>query len=365
VVRGALLLAHPSALAGISRGRARAFLGILLLALLASLSALDLPSPDRGAAHDGQSDILLYSGIIEGVRHCSDYYGVAAEALRGGGYPLQPFVAMRLPTLAVVAAAVPPRVVRWVLWGLAVAVALAWYARVAPMLARMPARVLAMLLLVAGMAAALQAPTALFHETWAGLLVALSLALRRSDRATEAIALGLAAVLIRETAGLYLLIMGLLAWRDGCRREAIGWAAALAVAAVVIAFHAHAVAEVVRPLDPVSPGWTGLLGPGFATRALAASTGLAALPLWLAALLVPLAVSGWTAWRDPLAVRTFATLAAYLALLMLFSRADNFYWVLMITPMSLVGLIFAPDALRDLASGALDRRRITVRRVAR
>lgn len=364
-MKRALLLANPSALAGMPRGRARLLLGLLLLMLLASLSSLDVGNPDRGAPADGQSDVLLYSGIVESMRHGGEYYPVAADALRSGGYPLRPFVAFRLPTLAVVSANVSPRALRWTLGALGIAVALAWYARIAPALARLPARVLAMLLLVAGMAAAITPPTALFHETWAGLLIALSLALRRPGRATEAIALGLAAALIRETAALYLLLMALLAWRDECRREASTWAAALAVFGLVLAFHAQAVAQVVRPLDPVSPGWTGLLGPGFAVRALAASTGLAALPLWLAALAAPLAVAGWTAWRDPLAVRTLATLAAYLLLLAVFARADNFYWVLLIAPFSLVGLVFAPDALRDLTAAALDRRRITVRRVAR
>lgn len=363
--RGPLLLARPSALATLPRGRARLLLGVLLLLLLVALSALDQPNPDRGAASDGQSDVLLYSGIVEGVRHGGDYYAAAADALRSGGYPLKPFVAFRLPTLAVSAAAIPGDALQWLLWTLGVAVALAWYVRVAPVLARPPARILAMLLLVAGMAAAMTPPTAMFHETWAGLLIALSLAFRRPARATEAIALGLAAALIRETAVLYLAIMGLLAWRDGDRREAAGWAAALGLFTVVLAFHAQATGAVVRPLDPASPGWTGLMGPGFAVRALAASTGLAALPLPLAAVLAPLALAGWAAWRDPLATRVLAVSAAYLLLLATFARADNFYWVLLVAPVSLLGLVLAPDALRDLVAAALDRRRITVRRVPR
>lgn len=360
-----LLLAAPSAFAGAGRGRARLLLVLLLLLVLASLSALDLAGPDRGGAPDGQNDVLLYSGIVEGVRFGGDYYTIAADALRMGGHPLQPLVALRLPTLAIVSASVPPRLLEAVLWALGIAVALAWYVRIAPALARPPARVLAMLLIVAGMAAAMQAQAALFHETWAGLLVALSLALRRPGRAVEAIAIGLAAVAVCETAALYLVVMGALAWRDGCRREALGWALATAIFAVVVAFHAHAVAAVMGLPDPGSPGWTALLGPGFATRALSASTGLAALPPWLAALLAPLAVAGWAAWRDPLAVRAFATLAAYAVLLAVFARADDVRWALLIAPLSLVGLVFVPDALRDLGAAALDRRRITVRRIAR
>jgi len=38
---------------------------------------------------------------------------------------------------------------------------------------------------------------------------------------------------------------------------------------------------------------------------------------------------------------------------------------LMVAPLSLIGLAFVPDALRDLFRQALDRRRITVTKVVR
>ena len=79
-------------------------------------------------------------------------------------------------------------------------------------------------------------------------------------------------------------------------------------------------------------------------------------------MLVALALVGWASWRDPLALRVCATLAAFALLLALFGRVDTFYWGLMIAPTLLIGLAFAPDALRDLVAGARDRRRITVRR---
>lgn len=360
-----LLLARPSRFARIAHRPARLLLAALALALLVSLTALGTADPDAGAPASGQTDAALYAAISAGVRGGGDYYTVAADALRSGGYPLRPFVAMRLPTLAVVSASVPPRALTVMLWGLAAAAALAWRARVAPALARRSARVAAMLLLVGGMAAALLPDVAVFHEAWAGLLIALSLALRRPGRAVEAIACGLAAALIRETAALYLVLMAALAWREGARREAIGWGAALAALAVVLGFHAHAALQITRELDPESPGWIGLLGPGFAVRALARSSALAIAPLALAAPLVALALAGWSAWRDPLALRAGATLAAYLALLAIFARADNFYWALLVAPISLVGLVFAVDGMRDLLAAARDSRRITVRRIVR
>ena len=89
------------------------------------------------------------------------------------------------------------------------------------------------------------------------------------------------------------------------------------------------------------------------------------LPLALAAPLVGAALVGWAAWRDPLATRVLATLVAYGAVLAVAGRVDTFYWGLLTAPVLLVGLVFAPDALRDLWAAALDTRRITVTRMVR
>lgn len=52
-------------------------------------------------------------------------------------------------------------------------------------------------------------------------------------------------------------------------------------------------------------------------------------------------------------------------MLSVFGRLDTFYWGLLIAPVLLVGLVFVPDALRDLSSAVFDRRRITVKRIVR
>ena len=147
-------------------------------------------------------------------------------------------------------------------------------------------------------------------ELWAGLLIALSLALRREGQWIEAVAAGLLAALIRETAALYLIIMAVTAWRDHQRREAFGWGAALAILVVALIAHAFAVARVVGPLDPASPGWSGMLGIGFFINAISVSTALSLAPVWLAAVLAGLSLFGWAAWRDPLGVRGLLVIAA-------------------------------------------------------
>lgn len=361
-----LWLREPSRFASLSRKRAR--IGLVLVAALIALclTALATPAPPAatGDRSTDQADVMLYESIVEGVRHGGPYYDVTAAALRVGDYPLRPFVTFRLPTLAMVQAALPPVVVIGLLYLLAFAVILAWAMRLIPAMTRRPPVFVALTLLAGGMIAFVQPELAAFHEIWAGLFVALSLALRRPGRWVEAVALGLIAMLIRETAALYVAVMCAAAWWDGQRKEAFGWAATVAVLAAVVFLHARAVADVVTPLDPVSPGWAGMLGPGFFVTTLSVSTALMLAPLWLAAILVALSLVGWSAWRDPLAARALAIFLAYGLLLSVAGRPDTFYWGLMVAPAFLIGLAFAPDGLRDLWSRARNPRRITVTRSA-
>ena len=371
MARPALLwLPDSSRFAAFSRPRAWLALGLLALLLALCLTALASPDPQAmgspAQGHTDQTDLALYEKIVAGVRGGENYYVAAADALRAGSYPLRPFFTFRLPALATVMAAVPAWLpLRYLLFALVGCVAGAWANRLRGALARPLPAVAAAVLLLGSLLTFLQYELAPFHEIWAALLIALSLALRRPGRWIEAVALGLAAMLIRETAVLYVVVMAGFAWFEGERREAWGWAAALLLFAAALAAHAFAVAGVTGPTDPMSPGWSGLLGFGFFVKSITLATALQMFPLWAAALLVGLALFGWASWRDPLGLRMVALLAAYAAAIGTFARVDTFYWGLMAAPVFLLGLLFAPAGIRDLVVRALDKRRITVTRVVR
>lgn len=355
-----LWLARPSRLAGLSPVAARRMLALVAVLLLAALLALGAQSSPAG--HDPavrfQDRVMFDETIADGVRHGGDYYTVAADALRGSD-PSNPSLALRLPTLAVAEGAVPRFVAVIALYVLAAAVLIAWRRRLTPAFAGPAARWIAMLLLTGGMAVFVRPDLVALHEVWAALLIALSLALRRSGRWIEAGALGLAAMLIAETAALYVLVMAVVALVEGERREASGWAVTLGVFAVALVLHAHAVAAMGRPLG-MAPGWMSL--PGL-THGLGIAMGIG--PAWIAAPLVMLASIGWAAWRDPLATRALATSIVYLSVPSVIGETDPLSSWLLIAPILPVGLAFVPDALRDLIAPALDTRRITVKRVVR
>ena len=258
--------AGPTRFAALKRPHAQMVLALAALLLAACLLALFVPDPPAlGAATGGaryQTDLMLYENIVAGMKGGGNYYAVAADALRAGSYPLRPFLTFRMPGLAVVLAALPDWAPRYLLYLLVLCVAVTWTARLRPALPRPAATLAFVLLLIGSLLAFYQADLAAFHEIWAGLLVAWSLALRKPGRWIEAVAIALAAMLIRETAALYAVIMALFAWLEGERRESLGWIAALGLFAAALGVHAYAVSGVTGPLAPVSPGWAGLQGFG-------------------------------------------------------------------------------------------------------
>lgn len=371
-VRDPIWLARPSRFAAISAVRARGVLAVaLLLMALCALepgwrSAPALPEPARSQSEGADSDLALYDTITDGVRHGGDYYELTARERRSRpGYPLRPFVTFRLPLLATVQAALPPPVTLALLFALAGAVVLAWSARIAQALPERASRTIAGLLLAAGLFTFVQPALVASHEIWAALLIALSLALRRPDRWIEAVAIAIVAMLTRETAALYVIVMAALAWWEGRTREALAWAFALLVLAAVMAAHACAVWQVTGPLDMVSDGWSGMNGFRFFVMTIRHATALDVFPYLVAVPVVVLAMLGWASWDSPVALRMTATIAGYAAVIGLFARLDDLHWGLIIAPVLLLGLAFAPDGMRDLVMAARDTRRITVKRVVR
>lgn len=362
----------PSRYSEIGSRPSRLIALLLVVLLIASaFSAVDIAATMSGEANtpervSEQRDLTLYSDVIAAVRHGEDYYEATARSLRTGEYPLRPFFTFRLPTLAVALAHLPVLVSLVALNTLVVGVFLAWWIQLRALLASRAARLIGLFLLGAGIVAFTAFELAPVHEIWAGLLIALSLALRRPGRWDVAVAIGLAAALIRETASLYLILMMVMAWREGERREALGWLIACLALGVALVCHAIAVSRFVTAVDPASSGWFSMLGPDFVLQTLWASTALTLTPLVLAGPVALLSLFGWSAVRDPVVKRVGVTLFAYALLISVAAGADSFYWILLIAPIFFVGFVFVPDALRDLWSAMwVDKPRITVTRVSR
>jgi hypothetical protein len=362
---GAHWLAAPSRFA--DWPQVPAMLALLLLALLALTGLLtpsvpmrhDAPTPTSSAQpvatpkEDAKdADLILYEKIIAGIRDGGEYYAVAARELRQGGYPLRPFVAFRPPLLAEALAHISPLAGLLLLRGLVAAVALAWALRLKEATGSPAAWAIACLLLAGGVGLFGQAYYMTLHEIWAGLLIALSLALRKPDRWVASVMAGLLAMLIRELAFPYAAVMAAFALSEGKKREAASWAAAIVVFAVATGFHAAAASAVASLADHASQGWSRFGGWRFFLTAVWLTGPLRSGPYLLVAALTPLALLGWAGWREPIAARVFATLIGYAFMMMLFGRPDNFYWALLFAPLLMVGIVFAPRSLGELMASA-------------
>jgi hypothetical protein len=344
--------------------RGAAWAALIVIAVVLAAAAWTAPSrPPAPAAATGASapaqakpardrDLQLYETIAARVRAGENYYAAAVAEQRAGNYPVRPGLAVRLPTLAFVAAWLGTTGL-FVLAGLlGLGVVVAWWRRLGEEPGGSERRPIAILLLVIGGIVGLKPQYILIHEVWAGLLLALAIALHRPGRwmvAWVAVALALA---IREHALPFaLLLAAFAAWRRDWR-ELAAWAALIALFAVGLVWHLHEVARYLLPSDRPSPPWLVFGGLGGWTGKVIQSAMLYKLPFPLAAVLALLPLVGWAGWKTRLGLVCTLLFLGYGVLFMIAGRANNFYWALVVTPAWFVGYAFLPMALKSLLASA-------------
>jgi len=356
--------ATASRWASLDRRRAIGLLLILIALLIAASwgaatagsNVVPIAAPGTNAPHPPNHDLILYESISNRVAAGEDYYAAAADELRRGDYPLKPFVAFRLPTLAMAAAWLGRPGLLILQWSLFAAMLAAWWVRLNGQFADRGRRVSAVMLAAAGVAVAVTGRFLYLHEVWAGTLIALSLALHRPGRWGWSLAVAALALAIRELSLPYVLLMAALAlWRRDWR-EFAGWTAISLLFGAILMWHQAAVAAVVLPSDPASPGWAALGGWAGMLRTFYLAGPLRWLPAVVAAPIIILALFGWASWKSATGLAATLMYSGYGLAFMLFGRANNFYWGLMVAPAFLLGLAFLPRAFSDLARAIEPRR---------
>ncbi|MEO6716609.1 MAG: hypothetical protein ABIM50_05105 [Novosphingobium sp.] len=185
-------------------------LALLIVALM--IWAIMLPAPPVVAAKESSSynDINLYQDVAAAVAQGKSYYPAAADLHRAHGYPLQPFLVVRLPTMAYAAALLGWPVLRGIALLLLIAGGLIWFATLRSLHTRgeqLAALVFAVML-GGGMVASPQ--LVFMHEGWVGLLLfpALPLLWRWPSRWPIAFLLAAVALALRELALPFVLLAG-------------------------------------------------------------------------------------------------------------------------------------------------------------
>lgn len=328
------------------------FAALLVAVVLLQPSAPSSTAPPAGLSASADpardTDLQLYDSITARVRAGDDYYAAAVAEQRARNFPVRPGLAVRLPTLALLTAWLGQGGLAVLAGVLGLAVLAAWWRRLATEPALKDHRPIAALLLVIGAGLGLKAQYLVLHEVWAGLLLALALALHRPGKwggAWIAVALALA---VRELALPFALLLGALAlWRRDWR-EAAAWAALVLVFVAGLAWHLSEVSRHWLPSDRPSPSWLALRGLAGWTGNIVSCSALHLLPGPIAAPLALLPLIGWAALRSGLGLATALFHAGYGLAFMIAGRDNNFYWALLTVPTWFVGMALVPPALSGL-----------------
>lgn len=330
-----------------------------VLAMLAVLWALGLGHVHGGGFVDragrGQ-DTRLYAAIVADLRSGTGYYAAASAHLRSDGYASTSPFNYRLPTLALLMAAFPSDAyARGLLVALSAAVLVAWLLALRPHTGTVPT--LLVLLALSGLLAwPCIGQAFLVHETWAGLAIALSLALFALGQGVAAMLIALAAMALRELALPYVLLCLVFAFRAQRRAElAIG---ATGLACFVAAYLAHTalIRQATSSVLSAKLPWLALGGYAFVLKTARMSVWLLNLPVWVAAIVFPLALAGLLVYPQPLGARLRATVILYLVLFLVIGLPYNHLWGLLYAAPALTGIVFAPAALTKLVRTACARR---------
>ncbi|MGB7654437.1 MAG: hypothetical protein WBL74_03045 [Novosphingobium sp.] len=358
-----------------SKGAARA---LLLVAALTLIAAALVPiaagpqkarragfaevvaggAPAKDVVRPRDPDLAVYDGVIARIGHGESYYTAVAAEHRKGNYPLRPGVAVRLPTLAYLEMWLGDKghgSEQLVLGEMAAALALtlgvfwAWWRRLGEEPGTENVRSIAAALVLVGVSLGLNRYFFVLHELWAGMLVALSLALHRPGRKWQAAVLVAAlALAIREHALPYVALMGAMALYRRDWREAAAWATLIGLFAAGLAWHLHLVSLQTLPSDPAGASWLALRGLSGWLSNVVLSSNLRFLPHYVAGPVVMLMMLGWAGWKSPLGTTATLLYFGYGAAFMIAGRADNYYWGAMVAPGMFAGLAFMPMALRSL-----------------
>lgn len=342
----------------LSRGAASA-----CLVLVAALMALGLwisftPAPPDNLPppppEQGGGDLGLYRGIVAKMRHGGAYEPTAIAEHRAKLYPLRPFLVVRPPLLANFLARLPSDAVGdMILAALGLAGIAAWAVRLLELKLRPVGLAFMIVAVVSGAIPAMVGnDEALFHETWAGLLIFLSLAVRTEKHFVISVLLGLLAAVVRELAMPYLLVMSVVALWERRWTEGGAFAVALLASLGALAVHAHAVQQLTTAADMASPGWVKLGGWRFVLSTGQWNMFVVALGLWLASLFIPLSLVGAAAMKGPTGLRLALLLAGYTLGFIVIGRPSNLYWGLIPAPLAGVALAFAPMGLWQLGQRA-------------
>jgi hypothetical protein len=303
---------------------------------------------DNGKPRDAAT--RFYQTVVEQVRAGESYYSVVGVELRRIGYPTQSVFNWRMPALAWLLGQLPSaRAGQALAFILAAATLLIWLAVFYRNRYAVWQVLLGGLFLSGPVIYSLFPHTFLFHEFWAGTLIALSLAAYARGWRHVSVLSGLMALFLRELSLPFVCVMMVLAYREGHRREALLWFMGFLVFVTEFLLHWSIVSNLNTGDDQLLAGdWIVFGGWPFVLNTARMHPFLIALPPWVTAMLLPPALLGLACWRGSPGIRVACTVSIYVLAFSIAGRSNNTAWGLMYAFVMPLGLLHVPGALREL-----------------
>ena len=343
--------------ANLASWQARLVLAVFAMFIVWGIVCCDKSSRSQQViSNTNRADVQLYRSIVRRVHTGEGYYEVVGSELRARNYATRPFFNWRLPTLALfLGKLTTPEIGKWTLTALASVTLVAWLL-ILTKEHGFHTTLLGGWILLGTLVSCFTDEAFLFHELWAGVLIALSIAAHARNRALS-VALGLLALSIRELSLPFALVMLIIAYREKHHREAIAWLLGIVAFFLYLTVHATTVSTFFIDADRANATWLQFGGLSFVLTTTKWTLLTFVSPWWIDVFLLPLAFIGLAGWWGPVGTRVALTMGLYTLAWLIVGRSDNYYWGLMCAPLIPLGLLHAPRSVAELLRTAVGTRK--------
>jgi hypothetical protein len=301
-------------------------------------------------------DLRCYRRIIERIHAGESYYEAATSELRTRGYPTSSVFNWRLPTLAWFMGQLPTLQTGWILAILLAFTSLLIWISVLIRGRSFSQVFFGTFLLLGSLIYSLLPEVPLTHEFWAGTLITFSLGAYSKGWRIASLVSALLALFLRELTLPFVGLMMVATYFEGRRREALLWLLGIIAFGLMLAYHGTVVKGLIKEGDFVQEkGWLAFSGWLFILSTAQMHPFLLLMPPWVPAILLPLILLGFAAWRGPVGSRIAWTVGLYIASYSLVGKPFNHLWGMMYVNIMLLGLLYVPSSLSDLLVSACGR----------
>jgi hypothetical protein len=316
--------------------------GLLLFVVLVATptpSVPPLPAGQRG-------DIATYRVIVSRLRAGEPYYGVLGDELRRGEYATREIFNWRTPLLWSGLARVSDAAGQGVLIGLGL---LLLSATLLVTLRESAWTAGGSTFMQAGTVLFLVVPTvALMGETWAGVLIGLSLCMYARQKPNWAAPLGLVALFLRELAAPYCVVCAIWAVMKRRWREVAIWASGASLYACYYGWHVLHVWSQRQPTDlAFESSWLEMRGLQSLLLKAQWQGWLLLWPPWVTALALVLVAAGIFFAHTPVHARLAG--GAYVAFFLVAGKPFDGYWGLLAWPSWALACGYGVELMRQAA----------------